>query len=67
MFINGVLPHKISIASKYVSFADTEADKGHKFAVHDKELDNDDTLLLQQVASVVPFLSLGVGAQRLFP
>jgi hypothetical protein len=66
LFINGVLPHKISIASKYVSFADTEADKRHKFAVHDRELDNDDTLLLQQVASVVPFLSLAGGAQRLF-
>ena len=63
LFINGVLPHKISIASKYVSFSDTEADKRHKFAVHDRELDNDDTLLLQQVASVVPFLSLAGGAQ----
>ena len=58
VFINGVLPHKISIASKYVSFADTEGDKEHKLAVHDRELDNDDTLLLQQVALVVPFASL---------
>ena len=66
LFINGVLPHKISIASKYVSFADTEADKRHKFAVHDKELHNDDTLLLQQVASVVPLLSLQAGVKRLF-
>jgi hypothetical protein len=66
VYINGVLPHKISIASKYVSFADTEADKRHKLAVHDKELDNDDMLLLQQVASVVSFDSLRPGVQRLF-
>lgn len=66
VFINGVLPHKISIASKYVSFADTEADKMHKLAVHDRELDNDDTLLLQQVAMVVPFKSLQAVGKRLF-
>jgi hypothetical protein len=65
VFINGVLPHKVSIASKYVSFADTEADRNHKFAVHDKELDNDDTLLLQQVALVVPFKSLQTQGHRL--
>jgi hypothetical protein len=64
LLINGVSPHRNSIAAKYVTFADTEADKGHKFAVHDRELHNDDVVLLQQVASVVPLRSLPVGAKR---
>jgi hypothetical protein len=64
LLINGVSPHRNSIAAKYVTFADTEADKGHKFAVHDRELHNDDVVLLQQVASVVPLRSLLAGAKR---
>jgi hypothetical protein len=64
LLINGVSPHRNSIAAKYVTFADTEADKRRKFAVHDRELHNDDVVLLQQVASVVPLKSLLAGAQR---
>jgi hypothetical protein len=64
IFINAILAHQNSINSKYVSFADTEADKGFKWAVHDHPLDNDDILLLQQVASVVPFASIRAGMQR---
>ncbi len=64
LFINGVLPHKNSVASKYVSFADTEVDRGHKFAVYDRSLANDDTVLLQQVASVVSLANLRSGARR---
>jgi hypothetical protein len=65
IFINAILAHQNSINSKYVSFADTEADKRLKWAVHDHPLDNDDILLLQQVASVVPFTSMRAGMQRL--
>ena len=64
ILINSVTPHRNSISAKYVSFADTEGDPKDKFAVHDRDLDNDDTLLLQQVASVVPLTSLVAGTQR---
>jgi hypothetical protein len=65
IFINSVTPRRNSIAAKYVSFADTDADTRFKLAVHDRELEVGDTALLQQVASVVPFVSLGAGARRL--
>lgn len=64
ILVNGVSPHRNSISSKYVSFADTEVDKQHKFAVYDRELSNDDTVLLQQVAEVVPLAALKAGAER---
>jgi hypothetical protein len=64
VFINSVTPRRNSIAAKYVSFADTAADRSFKLAVHDRELETGDTVLLQQVASVVPLASLGIGAQR---
>jgi hypothetical protein len=64
IFINSVTPRRNSIAAKYVSFADTSADRRFKLAVHDRELETGDTALLQQVASVVPFASLHAGAKR---
>lgn len=64
MLINGVASHRNSISAKYVAFADTELEKSKKFAVHESELGHDDTLLLLQVASVVPLASLGPGARR---
>jgi hypothetical protein len=64
IFINSVTPRRNSIAAKYVSFADTAAETRFKFAVHDRELENGDTALLQQVAFVVPFASLSAGARR---
>jgi hypothetical protein len=64
IFINSVTPRGNSIAAKYVSFADTDIDPSFKFAVHDRELETADTVLLQQVASVVPFASLRAGAIR---
>lgn len=64
IFINSVTPRRNSIAAKYVSFADTEAEPRFKFAVHDRELELGDAALLQQVASVVPLASLGAGAKR---
>lgn len=64
ILVNGVSPHRNSISSKYVSFADTEVEKKRKFAVFDRELSNDDTVLLQQVAQVVPLASLKAGAER---
>jgi hypothetical protein len=64
IFINSVTPRRNSVAAKYVSFADTAAERRFKFAVHDRELEIGDTALLQQVASVVPFASLTAGARR---
>ena len=64
IFINSVTPRRNSVAAKYVSFADTEADRRFKLAVFDRELEIGDTALLQQVASVVPLTSLGAGAKR---
>jgi hypothetical protein len=64
IYINSVTPRRNSVAAKFVSFSDTDADRRFKFAVHDRELEMGDTALLQQVASVVPFDSLGVGTRR---
>jgi hypothetical protein len=64
VYINSVTPRRNSVAAKYVSFADTEGDRRFKLAVHDRELELGDAALLQQVASVVPLASLGVGAKR---
>jgi hypothetical protein len=57
-FLNSVTPHRNSIAAKYVSFSDTSGPRESKVAVHEKELETGDIALLQQVADVVPFLSL---------
>ncbi len=62
IYINSVTPRRNSVAAKYVSFADTSADRRFKLAVHDRELETGDTALLQQVANVVPLASLGIGA-----
>lgn len=66
IYINSITPRRNSIAAKYVSFADTEADRRFKLAVHDRELEMGDVALMQQVASVVPLASLGAGAKRSF-
>jgi hypothetical protein len=64
LLIDGVAPHPTSISAKYVAFADTDGDQGHKFAVYDRALETADTALLQQVSSIVPLGSLPVGARR---
>ncbi|MGY6498075.1 MAG: hypothetical protein ACXIUP_07590 [Microcella sp.] len=61
VFINGVSPHHASISSKYVAFADTDADPDHKLAVFDRPLGTDDVALLQQVARIVPVEALHPG------
>lgn len=65
IYINGVLPHKGSVSSKYVAFSDTDVKNDHKFAVFEKTLETADAALLQQVATVVPFHSLVRGANRI--
>jgi hypothetical protein len=68
LLINAVAPHHISVSSKYVSFADMihrTGDRIDRFAVHDRPLDQGDVSLLQQVADIVPFRSLGEGIHRL--
>ncbi len=65
LLLNGVAPHPMSIASKYVAFSDTEFDRQMKMAVHDRDLENDDAVLLQQVAIVVPFASFNADILRL--
>jgi hypothetical protein len=64
LLINGVSPHHTSISAKFVSFSDSESELEQKFAVYERELETDDTALLQQVATVVPLISLSAGAQR---
>jgi hypothetical protein len=64
VLINGVSPHPASVSAKYVAFADAEVDTSHKLAVYDRQLETDDTALLQQVAYVVPLGSLNAGARR---
>jgi hypothetical protein len=63
-YVNSVTPHRNSIAAKYVSFSDTEGPRSSKLAVHEKDLETGDVALLQQVADVVPFLSLRAGTHR---
>ncbi|ODA66852.1 hypothetical protein A7A08_02149 [Methyloligella halotolerans] len=68
LLVDAVAPHHISVAAKYVAFADMpEKLNGAvgKFAVYDRELAPDDVSLLQQVADIVPFPSLERGIQRL--
>jgi hypothetical protein len=65
LLVESVTPHHVSISAKYVAFADTsDAPAIGRFAVCDRPLDNDDTALLQQVAAIVPFASLGPGITR---
>ena len=67
LLIDTVSPHHVSIAAKYVAFADTRLDDGMditRFAVFDRPLDADDVSLLQQVADLVPFKSLEPGVRR---
>jgi len=65
-YINSVSPRRNSVNAKFVAFSDTAADRRFKLAVHDRELDTGDTVLLQQVADVVPLSSLQAGAQRIW-
>lgn len=65
LLINAVLPHRGSVNSKYVTFADTEIDTSRKFAVIDRPLMTDDISLLSQVSSIVPIGSLGAGSERI--
>lgn len=64
LYLNSVTPRRNSVSAKYVSFADNAAPKHLKFAVHDRDLEIGDTALLQQVADVVPLVSLAAGTQR---
>ncbi len=67
LLISAVAPHHVSVSAKYVAFADVEnknAERIHKFAVHDRPLDPSDIALLQQVADIVPFGSLEPGVKR---
>jgi hypothetical protein len=64
LLINAVSAHHTSVAAKFVAFADVEAPIESKFAVHDGRLETEDTALMQQVASIVPLVSLGAGVRR---
>ncbi len=67
LLIDTVVPHHVSVAAKYVAFADTRFDRGNgieRFAVYDRALSPDDASLLQQVADLVPFHSLEPGIKR---
>lgn len=64
LLINGVSAHPASIAAKFVAFSDIDRPLGVKFAVHDGQLEFDDTALMQQVASIVPLVRLNDGTRR---
>jgi hypothetical protein len=67
LLIDTVLPHHVSVSSKYVAFADARFDSSSeigRFAVYDRPLDKGDAALLQQVADLVPFRSLEPGIKR---
>ncbi|MEJ8571294.1 hypothetical protein [Microbaculum marinum] len=67
LLIDTVAPHHVSIASKYVAFADTRFEDGSgidRFAVYDRPLESSDVSLLQQVADLVPYTSLEAGLKR---
>ena len=57
--IDAIVPHHVSISSKYVAFADSETPgPTSKYAVYDRDLDPSDSALMQQVADLVPYASL---------
>jgi hypothetical protein len=64
LLINSVSPHHNSVSAKYVSFSDTESPRENKVAVHDRPLVADDVALLQQVARIVPLITLRSGPQK---
>jgi len=68
ILINAVWPHHVSVAAKYVAFADTRMNDGliDRFAVYDKELDASDVSLMQQVADLMPIRALSIGVKRAF-
>ena len=69
LLIDTVVPHHVSVAAKYVAFADTRLDKAtgsSRFAVYDRPLDAGDASLLQQVAILLPIRSLGARSEESF-
>lgn len=67
LLIDTVLPHHVSVAAKYVAFADARLERGNgieRFAVYDRPLERGDASLLQQVADLVPLRSLEPGVKR---
>lgn len=69
ILIDTVTPHHVSIAHKYVAFADVAADGREdldRFAVYDKPLHSDDAALMRQVADLLPFASLEPGTRKAF-
>ncbi|WP_162800708.1 hypothetical protein [Acidibrevibacterium fodinaquatile] len=67
ILVDAVSPHHVSIAAKYVAFADTGANGesiAARFAVYDRPLEPDDASLIKQVADLVPFSGLSGGVRR---
>ncbi|MCE7999967.1 MAG: hypothetical protein HEP70_13985 [Rhodobiaceae bacterium] len=59
LLMSAVSPHHVSVAAKYVAFSDIEATNLlGRYAVYDRQLDQDDVSLLQQVAEIVPLRAL---------
>ena len=52
--VSTVSPFAASVNSRFVAFADAEADQLNKFAVYKENLDTSDVALLASVASLVP-------------
>jgi hypothetical protein len=63
--VEAVTPFANSIFSKYTAFSDTRAlYMGGGFAVHDRELHQQDITLLSQVADVIPLTRMATGIQH---
>ena len=67
ILIDAVSPHHVSIAAKYVAFADTKDQSdmvASRFAVYERTLEPDDAALISQVADLAPFAGLDGGIRR---
>jgi hypothetical protein len=64
LLINGISPHHNSIASKFVTFSDSDVPREQKLAIHDRPLAVDDITLMQEVARVVPMVAVRAGPEK---
>lgn len=66
ILIDSVVPHHVSISSKYTSFSDAKMESSSidRFAVYDRILEPVDRSLIEQVADLVPIKSLELGLIR---
>jgi hypothetical protein len=69
ILMDAVSPHPVSIAAKYVAFADTKLNDAviGRYVVNDRPLASDDSSLILQVAEILPFQTLEESVRRRLP